>query len=59
MAGLLGDDFEGNFNNNLLVELDGGVVFADFLDALFDFDELAVNVVAELLESLGDLEGVD
>ena len=41
------------------MKLDGGVVFTNFLYILLENDELAVDVVTELLESLGNLESVD
>ena len=55
---LFRNDFEGDFNLNVTVEVDGGGVVADFLDGIKS-DELAVDVVTELLESLGNLDGVD
>ena len=57
--GLLGDYLERNLDGHFLVELDGGAVLADFLDVVLDDDELAVYVVTELLECLGNLDSVD
>ena len=58
ISGLFGNHFEGNLRGHFLVETDGGNVVAYFLDGLLDFDELAVNVVAELFESFGNLDCV-
>lgn len=41
------------------MEVDLGGVFAKFLHGLFEHDDLAVNVVAELFEGFGDLDVVD
>lgn len=56
---LFSNDFEGNLDSDLFVEVKFGVVFADFLDGVFDFDDLAVDLVAESLEGVGDLDAVD
>ena len=37
---LFSNDFEGNLDSDLFVEVKFGVVFADFLDGVFDFDDL-------------------
>lgn len=56
---LFGNDLEGHFDGYFFVELDGGGILAHFLDGFLDFDDLAVDVVAELFEGFGNLDGVD
>ena len=55
---LFGNDLEGDFYGDFFVKFDGGNVFANFFYGLLDFDELAVDVVAEFLEGFGNLDVV-
>ena len=52
-------NLEGKLYAHFLVESDGAVVFSRLLDVFFESDELAVNIVSELLKSLSDSGGVD
>ena len=58
-SGLFSNNLEGDFNRNLLVEVDFCGVAAKLLNGFFEHDELAVNIVSELLESFGNLNVVD
>ena len=55
---LFRNNLERNLHSHFLVELDGSSVFADFLDVVFEDDELAVYVMTEFLKSLGDLDSI-
>ena len=56
---LFSNNLEGDFNRNLFVEVDFGGVLAEFLNGLFEHDDLAVDVVAEFFESFSNLDVVD
>ena len=56
---LFGNDFKGNFHSNFLVEIESGIVVADFLNSFLNHDVLAVNVEAEFLKGFSNLNSVD
>ena len=58
-AKLFCNNFEGNVNSNVLVKLEGCNVLSEFLNGLFQYDNLAVNSVTCLFECFGNLDVVN
>ena len=56
---LFGNNFEGNLNRYLLVEVDFGGVFAELFNGLLDDNELTVNFVTGFLKGVSNLDVVD